>query len=318
MVYIDVFNGDADGLCGLHQLRLHDPRPDVRLLSGVKRETNLLSRLDGVANSYITVLDISLDNNRDQLRRLLDLGNNISYFDHHYSGDIPVSDRLKTYIDPTPQTCTSFIVDKEIKSRYKQWALVGAFGDNLDEVAYKEAEKIKLKKEETEKLKEVGVLLNYNGYGATVEDLFFHPEELYQLMRNYKDPLQFHAESNVITTLRLGYEDDMSRACSCQPILENQSCRVFQLPAEPWARRVGGVFSNNLAREQKNKGHALITPNNDGSWRISVRAPLNNRVGADNLCRLFPTGGGRAAAAGINSLPSSQLDKFLEIFSGYF
>jgi hypothetical protein len=33
-------------------------------------------------------------------------------------------------------------------------------------------------------------------------------------------------------------------------------------------------------------------------------------TGADALCREFPTGGGRAAAAGINHLPQERLADF--------
>ncbi|RUM38930.1 MAG: acetyltransferase, partial [Desulfobulbus sp.] len=42
MITYDVFNGDADGICALHQLRLHDPRPDAHLVTGVKRDICLL------------------------------------------------------------------------------------------------------------------------------------------------------------------------------------------------------------------------------------------------------------------------------------
>ena len=58
---IDVFNGDADGICALHQLRLHAPCPQARLVTGVKRDIALLARLKEVRESRITVLDISLD-----------------------------------------------------------------------------------------------------------------------------------------------------------------------------------------------------------------------------------------------------------------
>ena len=44
MLYIDVFNGDADGVCALHQLRLHNPQ-ESRLVTGVKRDTLLLKRI---------------------------------------------------------------------------------------------------------------------------------------------------------------------------------------------------------------------------------------------------------------------------------
>jgi len=36
MAYYDVFNGDADGICALHQLRLAEPR-EATLVTGVKR-----------------------------------------------------------------------------------------------------------------------------------------------------------------------------------------------------------------------------------------------------------------------------------------
>ena len=37
----DVFNGDADGICALIQLRLVEPRPDATLVTGVKRDIQL-------------------------------------------------------------------------------------------------------------------------------------------------------------------------------------------------------------------------------------------------------------------------------------
>jgi hypothetical protein len=49
-----------------------------------------------------------------------------------------------------------------------------------------------------------------------------------------------------------------------------------------------------------------------------VRAPLVTRDGADALCRQFETGGGRKAAAGINCLPETLVDEFLEGFVAGF
>jgi hypothetical protein len=40
--YIDVCNGDADGLCAIVQWRLHEPRA-ATLVTGLKREIALLS-----------------------------------------------------------------------------------------------------------------------------------------------------------------------------------------------------------------------------------------------------------------------------------
>jgi hypothetical protein len=65
--------------------------------------------------------------------------------------------------------------------------------------------------------------------------------------------------------------------------------------------------------------HALLVDNGDATFMVSVRAPLARRTGADSLCRAFPTGGGRAAAAGINALPAGQVEdffqKFIEVFA---
>ncbi len=318
MPFVDVFNGDADGICALHQLRLHTPQPAARLVTGVKRDIVLLSRLQDVCDSDITVLDISLDRNREALQKLLARGNRIFYADHHFSGTIPESKNLDAHIDPVPQTCTSLIVDVLLAGRWRPWAVVGAFGDNLDEVARQVAAGMGLDDGAIEKLRETGVLLNYNGYGAVIEDLYFPPWDLYRQVHCFEDPLDFHARSPAVPVLREGYLDDMARARRFGPCREFAHGRIFQLPPESWARRVAGVFSDILARERPDMAHGLLIANSDGSLRVSVRAPLNNRTGADTLCRSFPGGGGRAAAAGINHLPAGQAEAFQLAFAEQF
>ena len=318
MQYFDVFNGDADGICALHQLRLDSPRPDAALVTGVKRDIILLKKIEEIHNSAITVLDISLDRNRTSLARLLEQHNEVLYIDHHFSGPIPDVGKIEVHIDPQPMTCTSIIVDSLLNGKYRPWAIAGAFGDNLDEAALNLAADKSLVESEIEQLKEIGILLNYNGYGATIKDLFFPPNVLFQEVHSFEDPFDFFSTSQVMEQLRAGYRDDMSRAMSSEPLIEKSQGRIFQLAGEPWARRVSGVFSNTLARECPDIAHGLIIPNSDSTLRISVRAPLSNRTGADVLCRQFPTGGGRAAAAGINNLPPELKDSFLQAFMEQF
>ena len=62
----------------------------------------------------------------------------------------------------------------------------------------------------------------------------------------------------------------------------------------------------------------LLTEKSNGNYLVSIRAPLNNRVGADEICRQFVTGGGRKAAAGINDLPAKDLEGFIRVFSEYY
>jgi hypothetical protein len=318
MEFFDIFNGDADGICALQQLRLDNPRPDAHLITGVKRDIRLLDKITGIRDSDITVLDVSMDRNSEALSLLLQQGNTVFYADHHFSGDIPISTALQAHIDPSPTTCTSLIIDQFLKGKYRSWAVVGAFGDNLDEAAATAALPLQLTSGELTNLQETGILLNYNGYGASLEDLFFAPDQLFRHVQQFENPLTFHAQSPVLQTLRQGYRDDMERAETATPIQEDSAGRVFELPGEAWSRRVAGVFSNTLARQKPNLAHALLMANDDGSLRISVRAPLNNRCGAEILCRQFPTGGGRAAAAGINHLPQQQKDAFLTAFSHQF
>jgi hypothetical protein len=127
------------------------------------------------------------------------------------------------------------------------------------------------------RLKELGELLNYNGYGPTVDDLHLPPADLYRAVSDFTEPLDFYAKSEVLARLKEGYHADMDRALAFQPVRESHHGRVFELPAEPWARRVSGVFSNLKAQEKPDLAHALLIPNQDKTYRVNVRAPLRNK-----------------------------------------
>jgi len=313
----DVFNGDADGICALHQLRLAEPR-EAKLVSGVKRDIKLLARIGEVAvGDRLTVLDISMETNRDDLLRLLEKAR-VFYADHHYAGAIPKSHNLEAHIDTSPDCCTSLIIDRLLAGKYRKWAVTAAFGDNLHKAARGAAEVLGLEEKKIAALRELGELLNYNGYGRTMEDLHFAPHKLYEELKPYADPLHFMEVSSALSELRQGFHEDMQRAGDCRAEIMEGVGRMFFLPGEPWARRVAGVFSNAMAREKPDLAHALLIDNLDGTWMVSVRAPLNRKHGADALCRSFPTGGGREAAAGINALPAQMLEEFSEAFRRAF
>ncbi len=314
----DVFNGDADGICALHQLRLHEPR-EARLVSGVKRDVRLLGKIvSPVAEDLITVLDISMDSNKEDLLRLLGSGATVFYADHHYAGEIPASARLTAHIDPGADCCTSLIIDRVLGGSYRAWAVAAAFGDNLHDAARKAAEPLALGEEQLAALRELGELFNYNGYGKTEADLHFRPQDLYREVQPFADPFAFIVEAGALPILRQGFHDDMARARACRAEIIEGAGRIFHFPGEAWARRVAGVFSNEKAREKPELATALLVENQDGSYLVSVRAPLARKHGADTLCRAFPTGGGRAAAAGINALPAGMLADFAEAFRQAF
>jgi len=313
MANFDVFNGDADGICALQQLRLANPIQSV-LVTGVKRDISLLKQVSAKPNDAVTVLDISLDKNRDALLAVLKQEAHVTYFDHHFAGEIPNHENLNTQIDTAADTCTSLIVNHHLNGEHAAWAVVGAYGDNFDTSAEAIAKSLDYSDDELAELKQLGICINYNGYGATVEDLHFPPDELYQALHPYADPMAFIKESDAFKKLSDGYQQDMASAAALKPELENAAQAVYIMPAEPWARRVSGVFANDLAQASPDRAHAMLTRLNDGGFVVSVRAPFSNKSGADDLCRQFETGGGRKAAAGINVLPEDQFDLFIEKF----
>jgi hypothetical protein len=318
MPTIDVFNGDAGGICALTQLRNAVPADSV-LVTGVKRDISLLAKVEAGAGDRVTVLDVSLDKNRAGLQRVLDQGASVFYVDHHFAGEIPDSDRLETLIDPAPDVCTSLLIDRHLEGRFALWAVTGAFGDNLDASARERARPLGLNDEQLGTLRDLGTYVNYNGYGASLEDLHFEPAELFERLAPYASPFDFiENDRGAFEELESGYRQDMASADALAPARESAHTAVYILPNQRWARRVSGVFSNQLANGAPERGHAVLTERSDGSYLVSVRAPLANKLGADELCRRFPTGGGREAAAGINHLPADRLDDFIEQFSAFY
>ncbi len=316
--YYDVFNGDADGLCALIQLRLATPR-NATLVTGVKRDIDLLKKVPARAGDQVTVLDISMDKNSVDLQRILEAGGEVFYVDHHFPGPMLEHDNLHALINEAPDTCTSILINSHLKNAHSLWAIVGAFGDNLKKSARALATKEDLSEPEIDLLETLGIYINYNGYGSDLTDLHFTPEALYKKLLAHPNPLDFIRDSRAtddstglsdFEKLQQGYQQDMASAAAITPMYATPASAVFVLPNEKWARRVSGVFSNDLANQNPDRAHAVLTKKANGNYLVSVRAPIHNKTGAVELCRQFPTGGGRAAAAGINDLPADSLETF--------
>ncbi|MHB8939192.1 MAG: acetyltransferase, partial [Thiobacillus sp.] len=190
----------------------------------------------------------------------------------------------------------------------------GAFGDNLADAARQAAAPLDLSAGQLAQLQSLGECLNYNGYGDTLDDLFFDPADLYRQLRPFANPFAFLAESPAYQTLKTGYQDDMARAVTVKPTEARATGRIFMLPAEKWARRISGVFGNQLAVGSPAQAHAVLTAKAGGGYIVSVRAPLVARSGADELCSQFDSGGGRRGAAGINHLPEGEIGRFIALF----
>lgn len=310
---IDVFNGDADGLCALHQLRLAEPA-DSQLVTGPKRDIGLLKRVKAQTGDKITVLDVALSKNREALDAALAAGASVRYFDHHQPGEIPVHPNFEAHIDTSPDTCTSLLVNAYLGGKHLAWAVTAAFGDNLAQSAKHAARPLGLNPSQLDQLRELGECLNYNGYGETLADLHYAPDALYRIVHQYVDPFDLIATEPAFQILRNGFSDDMARADGARPEEERPSGRVYVLPAEKWARRISGVLGNRLAESSPNLAHAVLTKKPGGGFVVSVRAPFVSKSGADEICSQFDTGGGRKGAAGINHLPDADYARFVNTF----
>lgn len=316
MLY-DAFNGDADGICALLQLRLAEPADSV-LVTGVKRDIGLLERVPAQAGDQVTALDIAVERNREALDRLLAAGAKVRWFDHHNSGALPAHPNFEPHIDLAADICTSLIVDRFLNGAQKAWAVVAAFGDNMADSARRAAGPLGLDAAQLEQLRELGECINYNAYGETVADLHFPPDVLYRKLHDCREPFAFIHESPDFQVLKQGYADDMAQAFRVAPFTEKHGAAVYLLPDAAWARRVSGAFANELAQAHPHRAHALISLGHHGDYVVSVRSPLDTRQGADALCRQFESGGGRAAAAGINRLPEAELERFIQAFYAAF
>ena len=317
-MHVDVFNGDADGILSLVQLRLAKPKESV-LVTGVKRDIELLAKVDIDEASSVTVLDISMEKNSEALGSLLAANKQVFYVDHHRCGDIPESDHLHAIVDLDANTCTALLVNDYLNDAYYLWAIAAAYGDNMINSANVLADKHQVNEQDRAFLKQLGIYINYNGYGRSVDDLHFAPDALYQLLVKHENPLSLRDDdASVFYQLEKAYQQDMANAADAICHHDDNVGKVIELPDETWSRRVSGVLGNELANQSPDKAHAVLTKFNDDSYVVSLRAPLNNKQGADKVCSQFVTGGGRAAAAGINQLPANQLSQFIDTMLNFY
>ena len=260
-MHYDVFNGDADGICSLVQLRLSNPK-NSKLITGVKRDISLLKKISPVKQDSVTVLDISMKKNYQEVVDFLELGVEIFYADHHQSGDLLTHKNFRSQINESSNICTSLIINKYLSGKYQEWAIVGAYGDGMDKSARIIANKADLSKDDRNQLRLLGECINYNSYGTSEIDLLYHPSLLYKLLKRNYNPFDFISnEAGVYNKLLDSYCSDISKAKAISPEIENDNVSIVILPDEPWSRRVIGVYANLLMHSDKNRAHALMILN---------------------------------------------------------
>ncbi|HYN59301.1 MAG TPA: hypothetical protein VET87_07090 [Rubrivivax sp.] len=305
----DVCNGDADGLCAVLQWRLAHPGP-ATLVTGLKRELDLLQHVPAEAGDEVLVCDLSMQRNHAALLRLLQQGVHVRYFDHHKVDQVPRHPLLQARIDFDAQVCTSLLMDRELQGRFRAWALVGAYGDNLTHVADGLAGDIGLDDAARRQLRLLGEGINYNAYGDAPADQHIAPQRLYAVLQRYAHPLELLRHESLGTELDALRRADLQQALGHEIRTAGGGARWLTLPDTAWSRRVIGGLANELASTEPRLAHAVLKADRRGGFVVSLRAPQAAPAGADEFCRRFG-GGGRAGAAGIDHLPADELDRFI-------
>jgi hypothetical protein len=248
----------------------------------------------------------------------LERGARVRYFDHHFAGEPVIHGNLEAVLDASPRLCTSVLVDRHLGGRFRIWAVVGAFGDNLDEVAIGLGGSLALAASELEQLRELGRSLNYNAYGESETDLLVNPADLYALLARYADPRDFIAGERIFADLQAARHSDLEAAIETPPRWSGERAAAYVLADRPSSRRVLGTFANHLARVEGDRAFAVMAPSTGGGYAVSVRVPAERSLSADAFCRGFPSGGGRREAAGIEHLPERCVEDFMARFRGAY
>lgn len=316
----DVCHGDADGMCAVRQWRLHAPAA-ATLVTGAKRDIALLHRVPVRKAKEVLVCDLSLQRNHEALLRLLEAGVKVRWFDHHASPPAPAHPLLQACIDPSPEVCTSLLVDQALDGRFRAWALVGAYGDNLLERAEALGRAAGFDSGYLSNLQQLGEAITYNACSARVEDGCVTPHEVYRRLSVCADPVRVLERDPALRRLVRLRREDLARAESLTALTRSADARVTVLPDATWCRRVVGALADHLLRASPAQAQAVLLLQPDDTLRVSVRARRSadrsiDQEGADALCARFG-GGGRVMAAGIDRLPLMQRDRFVRAFESW-
>jgi len=214
--------------------------------------------INTVKTYRITALDIGMARNAVALDSALNNGAQVFFCDHHATGEIPKNDNLTVLMDASAETCTAYLIDQYLGGANPAWAVCGAYGDNFQALAGKIAAEREVRLP-LGRLRELGELVNYNAYGLTIDDLHYHPSDLYDHLSAYPDPMAFIEDApEALDKLRQGHRSDWDIAERAREIHISNAGQILSLPASPASNRISGLFANALVDEEPDKAFAAL------------------------------------------------------------
>jgi len=288
-----ILNGDADGLVAAYQLIRE--RGEYEIYTDRKTNVRLVDSIADVIekDSEVVVLDFSSDTNRKGLQTLLDNGAKVEWIDHHNQIDGLENMVDRSLIDSSRDANTSTIVNEDLGNKYLEWAIAGAYGDNKDKKAKELAEQKSISPEHLGKLKQIGKILNYNGFslGVGLNDVLDE-------MLKHDDPVSF-TQSSVFRSISGQYQKDKSELEGVGPIYASDKVVIYELPDNPSSTAMFGEFANERQSEDPSKAYFVIAPSAEDHSKYSVSIRSSGDPLASDLAKVFG-GGGRVDAGGAS------------------
>jgi hypothetical protein len=306
---IDVFNGDADGLFAAHQLRLAEPGPDPAagaVVTGLKREIACSNRIDVPAGRRDATARASTSRSAATAprssacsRRARPCAGSTTTM----PATCPRHPRLRAHIDTAPETCTSLIVDRELRGAIGagQWPRPSATTSAPSP---------------TRSAADAGADRGRTGAAARTR----RGGQLQRLRRDARRRADraggavcaagrvMPIRSTSFATTRSSPNwpragaADLAGAVQLRPWRQCGGGAVFVLPDEGWSRRVLGSFRQPAGRAFVDSAFAVLKARAEGGYLASVRAPAGAAEGRRSpvppLRRRRPRRRGRHRPAG--------------------
>jgi len=291
-------DGDADGLTAAYQL-IKD-RGNYEVITAPKRVVDLVNKVSEkiASGSEVVILDLSSETNKQGLDNLLAKHVKVEWIDHHEQ-IADLESKVLALINQSPEYNTSTIINEKVNGKYVEWAIIGAFGDNKAKKANELAQKHNISPKYLSQLKEIGKLLNYNGFAVIVS-----PEETLNEMLKHNSPKTF-AETAIFQKIKEQYQKDRAALGGVKPFYTSDKIVIYQLPESDASLAMFGEFANDLQAKDKSKIYFVIAPDEKPSrYVLSIRTSGNPK--ANEIAKLFENGGGRADAAGANISETSK------------
>ena len=182
----------------------------------------------------------------------------------------PVHDGFAPHIDTDPETCTSLLVDRHLKGRFRLWAIAAAYGDNLAASAERLADAVPLSPPQRAQLRMLGEAVNYNAYGDSEADVRIHRRR---------------CTAGSLTTTTRSRPSRMHRSCvnstHCAALTrpraqstaaQGRAQRRDRCPTHPGAVASRGR-SPTSSRCAIRSAHAVLKELANGGYAVSIRAP---------------------------------------------